>query len=223
MLTNYHVAGESSRIVCRLPTKEQIEAEVVVHDPLTDLSVLRLKLETRKDRNLPIPYARLGDSSRLAVGQPVLAMGNPLTLSSSMTLGIVGNPSRVFTSFTGADMEDQDLGEGQLTGLFTKWIQHDALILPGNSGGPLVNLRGEVVGINELGGNGVGFAIPSNLAGSRAQPGDDEPRRARDPPRLVRRDDLPGREDGREAGCAGLVAASRAGRPRRRVCSRATS
>ncbi len=164
VLTNFHVAGDSSRIVCRLPSKEQIEAEVVVHDPLTDLSVLRLKLETRKDRNLPIPYARLGDSSKLAVGQPVLAMGNPLTLSSSMTLGIVGNPSRVFTSFTGSDMEDQDLGEGQLTGLFTKWIQHDALILPGNSGGPLVNLRGEVVGINELGGGGVGFAIPSNLA-----------------------------------------------------------
>ena len=164
VLTNYHVAGESSHLLCRLPSKEQIEAEVVVHDPLTDLSVLRLKLETRKDRNLPIPYARLGDSSKLAVGQPVLAMGNPLTLSSSMTLGIVGNPSRVFTSFTGAEMEDQDLGDGQLTGLFTKWIQHDALILPGNSGGPLVNLRGEVVGINELGGGGVGFAIPSNLA-----------------------------------------------------------
>jgi len=164
ILTNYHVAGESSRLYCRLPSKEQIEAEVVAHDPLTDLSIIKLKLDTRKDRNLAIPFARLGDSSRLAVGQPVLAMGNPLTLSSSMTLGIVGNPSRVFTSFTGADMDDMDLGEGQVTGLFTRWIQHDALILPGNSGGPLVNLRGEVVGINELGGNGVGFAIPSNLA-----------------------------------------------------------
>ena len=58
----------------------------------------KLRLDTRRDKNLPIPFARLGDSSRLAVGQPVLAMGNPLTLSSSMTLGIVGNPSRVFTS-----------------------------------------------------------------------------------------------------------------------------
>jgi serine protease Do len=164
VLTNYHVAGESSNLVCRLPSKEAIEAEVVAHDPLTDLSVLRLKLETRKDKNLPIPFAKIGDSARLAVGEPVLAMGNPLTLSSSMTLGIVGNPSRVFTSFTGSDMDDMDLGEGQVTGLFTRWIQHDALILPGNSGGPLVNLRGEVVGINELGGSGVGFAIPSNLA-----------------------------------------------------------
>ena len=164
VLTNFHVAGDSTRLYCRLPSKEQIEAEVVVHDPLTDLSVIKLKLDTRRDRNLPIPYAKLGDSSQLGVGQPVLAMGNPLTLSSSMTLGIVGNPSRVFTSFTGSSMDEMDLGEGQMTGLFTKWIQHDALILPGNSGGPLVNLRGEVVGINELGGSGVGFAIPSNLA-----------------------------------------------------------
>ena len=90
-------------------------------------------------------------------------MGNPLSLSSSMTLGIVSNPKRVFSSFTGAEMQEMDLGEGQRTGIFTRWIQHDALILPGNSGGPLVNLRGEVVGINELGGSGVGFAIPSNL------------------------------------------------------------
>jgi len=164
VLTNYHVAGESAHLVCVLPTQEAIEAEVVAHDPLTDLSVLRLKLELRKDKNIIIPYARIGDSDQLAVGEQVLAMGNPLTLSSSMTLGIVGNPSRVFTSFTGSDMDDMDLGEGQLTGLFTRWIQHDALILPGNSGGPLVNLRGEVIGINELGGAGVGFAIPSNLA-----------------------------------------------------------
>jgi serine protease Do len=164
VLTNYHVAGETTRIVCRLPSKEAIEAEVVAHDPLTDLSILRLKLDTRKDPNLPVPYAKIGDSDLLQTGQPVLAMGNPLTLSSSMTLGIVGNPSRVFTSFTGSDMDQLDLGEGQVTGLFTRWIQHDALILPGNSGGPLVNLNGEVVGINELGGSGVGFAIPSNLA-----------------------------------------------------------
>jgi serine protease Do len=164
VLTNFHVAGETTRIVCTLPSRETIEAEVIAHDPLTDLSVLKLRLDKRVDSNRSIPFATVGDSDAIAVGDYVLAMGNPLTLSSSMTLGIVSNTKRVFTSFTGAELDEMDLGDGQVTGLFTRWIQHDALILPGNSGGPLVNLRGEVIGINELGGNGVGFAIPSNLA-----------------------------------------------------------
>ncbi len=165
VLTNYHVAGDAMRITCTLPNRERIEASVVAHDPLTDLSVLKLDLSSRTDANAPLPFATLGNSDDLKVGDYVLAMGNPMGLSSSMTLGIVSNPRRVFTSFTGAEAEELDLGEGQTTGIFTRWIQHDALILPGNSGGPLVNLRGEVVGINELGGNGVGFAIPSTLAG----------------------------------------------------------
>lgn len=164
VLTNYHVAADAVEILCRLPSNEAIPATVIAHDPLTDLSVLKLSLDKRRSADTPLPFARLGDSDALRTGDYVLAMGNPLTLSSSMTLGIVGNPSRVFTSFTGSDMDEMDLGGGQVTGLFTRWIQHDALILPGNSGGPLVNLRGEVVGINELGGTGVGFAIPSNLA-----------------------------------------------------------
>ncbi len=163
VVTNYHVAGDTTQIICRLPNKESIEAEVIAHDPLTDLSILKLKLETRKNRNIPIPFARLGDSDRLTTGDYVLAMGNPQSLSSSMTLGIVSNPKRVFASFTGAEMQEMDLPGGQATGKFTRWIQHDALILGGNSGGPLVNLRGEIIGINELGGSGVGFAIPSNL------------------------------------------------------------
>lgn len=164
VLTNFHVAGNTTRITCTLPTGEAIEASVVAHDPLTDLSVLKLLLEKRVDPTIPVPFATVGDSDALQVGDYVLAMGNPLTLSSSMTLGIVSNTKRVFTDFTGTEMEDLDLGDGEKTGLFTRWIQHDALILPGNSGGPLVNLRGEVIGINELGGSGVGFAIPSNIA-----------------------------------------------------------
>ncbi|MFH1998304.1 MAG: trypsin-like peptidase domain-containing protein, partial [Planctomycetota bacterium] len=164
VLTNFHVAGETTRITCTLPNRETIEADVIAHDPLTDLSVLKLKMDQRTDSTQSLPFATLGDSDPLQVGDYVLAMGNPMTLSSSMTLGIVSNTRRVFTSFTGAEMDEMELDEGQVTGLFTRWIQHDALILPGNSGGPLVNLRGEVVGINELGGNGVGFAIPSNLA-----------------------------------------------------------
>ncbi|MCU0723290.1 MAG: PDZ domain-containing protein [Planctomycetes bacterium] len=163
VLTNYHVAGNTTRILCTLPSREAIEARVIAHDPLTDISVLQLKMEKRKDPNVPVPFASLGDSDALRVGDHVLAMGNPMALSSSMTLGIVSNPRRAFTSFTGSDMEEMDLGSGERTGLFTLWVQHDALLLGGNSGGPLVNLNGEVVGINELGGNGVGFAIPSNL------------------------------------------------------------
>ena len=100
----------------------------------------------------------------LEVGDPVLALGNPFALSSSVTLGIVSNPRRVFTDFTGSELSDMQLDGGETTGWFTQWIQHDALILPGNSGGPLVNLAGEVVGINELGGGGIGFAIPARVA-----------------------------------------------------------
>ena len=160
VLTNFHVAGHTTHITCTLSDGEALEARVVADDPLSDLSVLKLRLDGRA----PLPWAVLGDSDTLTVGDPVLAMGNPLMLSSSMTLGIVSNTHRVFTDFTGTEMEDMALDEGEKTGTFTRWIQHDALILPGNSGGPLVNLRGEVVGINELGGDGVGFAIPSNLA-----------------------------------------------------------
>lgn len=163
ILTNFHVAGHTTRITCTLPNGERIGADVVAHDALTDLSVLKLRLEERTTSTEPLPFATLGNSDALSVGDYVLAMGNPLTLSSSLTLGVVSNTKRVFTDFTGTEISNQDLPEGERTGVFTRWIQHDALILPGNSGGPLVNLRGEVVGINELGGSGVGFAIPSNL------------------------------------------------------------
>lgn len=164
VLTNYHVVKNTTRVVCTLPTGERIETTVLAHDPLTDLSVLKLRTEKRANPKAPLPYAKLGDSDRLQSGDPVLAMGNPLMLSSSVTLGIVSNPRRVFTDFTSTQLEEMELDSGERTGMFTRWIQHDALILPGNSGGPLVNLRGEVVGINELGGAGLGFAIPSNIA-----------------------------------------------------------
>jgi len=157
LLTNYHVAGNSVRIQATLSDGRVLEADVVAHDPLTDLSVLRLQ-----DGAAHFQPARFADSPP-EVGEPVLALGNPLTLSSSVTLGIISNARRVFTDFTGTDLEDLDV-EGEPTGLFTQWIQHDALILPGNSGGPLVDLAGRIVGINELGGNGIGFAIPGAMA-----------------------------------------------------------
>lgn len=160
VLTNYHVAGDALDIRATLTSGEVLDAEVVAHDPLTDLSVLRLvAAEGRR-----FAAAALAPADVLEVGDPVLAMGNPLALSSSVSLGIVSNPRRVFTDFAGSQLEEMDFATGERTGLFTRWIQHDALILPGNSGGPLVDLEGRVVGINELGGSGFGFAIPAGVA-----------------------------------------------------------
>jgi serine protease Do len=162
LLTNYHVAGRAERIAATLASGEIVDAEVVGHDALTDLSVLRLDLSRRPPGAPPLVPARFR-AGEPAVGEPVLALGSPLTLASSVTLGIVSNTRRVFTDITGTRLEEMEL-EGEPTGLFTLWIQHDALILPGNSGGPLVDLDGRIVGINELGGAGVGFAIPAPLA-----------------------------------------------------------
>ena len=162
VVTNYHVAGEGARITCTLPSGEAIEAEIVAADAPTDLCILKLEMDKRDDPTVPIPFATVGESDQLEVGDHILAMGNPLSMSSSMTLGIVSNKKRVFTDFTGTEIQDFQFAGGQATGIYNQWIQHDALILPGNSGGPLVNLKGEVVGINTRGGNGVGFAIPSH-------------------------------------------------------------
>lgn len=161
VLTNFHVAGHTTRLRCTLTDGAVLDADVVVHDPLTDLSVLKLRLG---GRSAPLRPSSLAVDAELAVGDPVLALGNPFALASSVTLGIVSNPRRVFTDFSGSELSDMQLDGGESTGWFTQWIQHDALILPGNSGGPLVNLAGEIVGINELGGGGIGFAIPARVA-----------------------------------------------------------
>lgn len=163
VLTNYHVASDAVRLFCTLSTGERMEAEALYHDALTDLSVLRLKLPPNAPQR-EFPYAPLGDSDALKTGDYVLAMGNPLLLASSVTLGIVSNPKRVFLNPFNLEIEGAEFERGDRSGMLTRWIQHDALILPGNSGGPLVNLQGEVVGINQLGGSGLGFAIPSRIA-----------------------------------------------------------
>ncbi|MEO8277249.1 MAG: PDZ domain-containing protein [Thermoanaerobaculia bacterium] len=170
VLTNFHVAGHSTRIRCTLTDGRIFEADVVAHDPLTDLSVLKLRLDAGHGNggggsaSADLRPARLAVDAKVAIGDPVLALGNPFALSSSVTLGIVSNAHRVFTDFTGSELTDVELDGGETTGWLTQWIQHDALILPGNSGGPLVNLSGEVIGINELGGGGIGFAIPARVA-----------------------------------------------------------
>lgn len=163
VLTNYHVAEDAVRLFCTLSSGERYEARVLFNDPLTDLSVLQIRLpENAPPRKFP--FAALGDSDALNTGDYVLSMGNPLLLSSSVTLGIVSNPRRVFVNPISSEIEEAEFERGDRSGMLTRWIQHDALILPGNSGGPLVNLKGEVVGINQLGGAGLGFAIPSRIA-----------------------------------------------------------
>ena len=163
VVTNQHVTSDGKKFKCTLTDQREVSADLVGEDPLTDLAVLKLHLgELGDDHTLPV--AEFGDSGRLLVGDYVMAMGSPFSLSRSVTLGIVSNTERVFGGeFGGDEVEEMELDEGQRTGLFTNWIQHDAPINPGNSGGPLVNLKGEVVGVNELGGDGMGFAIPSNL------------------------------------------------------------
>lgn len=160
-VTNHHVAGNARRMICTLASGEQIGADLVGTDPATDIAVIRLRVEERRVSAPPLPYARLGDSNGVSVGDYVLAMGNPMMRSNSVSLGIVSNNRRVHM---------MGVMDGEVVGSMLLWIQHDALIMGGNSGGPLVDLSGTVVGINESGfgdprGGGMfGMAVPANAA-----------------------------------------------------------
>ena len=148
VITNNHVVGDNVReITVALSDKREARGRIIGTDAATDIALLKIDV-----RGLPsIPW---GDSSRLQVGEWVLAIGSPFQLSQTVTAGIVSATGRANVGF--ADYED--------------FIQTDAAINPGNSGGALVNTRGELVGINtgifsQSGGyQGVGFAVPSNLA-----------------------------------------------------------
>src|ERR1022692_3962336 len=144
LITNHHVAGHAARIVCTLWNREEVEAELIGTDPLTDIAVLKLKPESPRQF---VP-ARFGDSARLRVGDAVLAMGSPMALSQSVTLGIISNVEMIMPRMFGNQGRFQLDGED--VGSLIRWIAHDAAIYPGNSSGPLVNLRGEIVGINEI-------------------------------------------------------------------------
>ncbi|HTZ18449.1 MAG TPA: PDZ domain-containing protein [Dissulfurispiraceae bacterium] len=157
IITNHHVVGNSKQIYCSLSDHREIEAELIGTDPMTDIAVIKLKYDGKG----AFPFAHFGDSSVLRVGDPVLAMGSPYALSQSVTMGIVSNteltmPS-AFWPFNKVRIEGEDVGSN------VRWIGHDAQIFPGNSGGPLVNLKGEIIGINEV-SLGIGGAIPGNLA-----------------------------------------------------------
>ena len=157
ILTNHHVAGRATRITVRLADRQELRATLVGTDPLADLAVLKIDRKHLRNPEAPLPVAKFGDSSALEVGDTVLAMGSPAGLSQSVTQGIVANTEMIAPG--GALRLD-----GEAVGELVRWIGHDAVIFPGNSGGPLVNLKGEIIGVNEVGIGSLGGAIPSNLA-----------------------------------------------------------
>ena len=162
VLTNNHVVERAEKVTCFLEDQQEVPATVVGRDPETDVAVIKLDLARVKGR---LPYAELGDSSKVAVGEHVMAMGSPLGLARSVSFGVVSSVDRYLP-------EDQ-MPAGAATGLYNTWIQTDAAINPGNSGGPLVDLQGRVIGINSRAvpvfGENVGFAIPINLVKETAR------------------------------------------------------
>ncbi|HEX3797695.1 MAG TPA: PDZ domain-containing protein [Verrucomicrobiae bacterium] len=161
IITNHHVAGHAVRMFCTLWNREEIEAELIGTDPLTDISIIKLKPETPRE----FKSVTFGDSSAMHVGDNVLAMGSPMALSQSVTLGILSNTEMVMPRFFGPG--SQFRLDGEDVGSLVRWFAHDAAIYGGNSGGPLVNLRGDIIGINEI-SFGLSGAIPGNLAKSIA-------------------------------------------------------
>jgi len=162
IITNHHVAGHAKQIKVTFADKREYEAELVGTDALTDIAIIKLLPE----EPVTLEPVAFGDSAAVRVGDFVLAMGSPLALSQSVTLGIVSNTEVVLP----ASMRRRGGGfelDGENVGALVRWIGHDAVIFPGNSGGPLVNLDGEVIGINEI-SLGLGGAIPGNLARSVA-------------------------------------------------------
>ncbi len=160
VLTNCHVTEDGDFFRGYLHDGSQLEAVLVGQDPLTDLAVIRLNLAQLPAGAPPLPVAQFGDSAALRVGEEVFALGSPGFLAQSVTQGVVSNPSLVLPEQTVGKM----MLRGEDVGQFVRWVLHDARIFGGNSGGPLVNTRGEVVGINEIGVVGLSGAIPSNLA-----------------------------------------------------------
>ena len=148
VITNHHVVKDAEEITVRLNDDREYEAELIGDDPETDIAVIQIDADNLTE--LPI-----ADSDKLRVGDFVVAIGNPFGLRQTVTSGIVSG-----------------LGRHGLGNRYEDFIQTDASINPGNSGGALVNLEGELVGINSAilsrtGGNiGIGFAIPSNLVNS---------------------------------------------------------
>ena len=164
VVTNHHVAGKASRLTCRLADGQELPATLVGTDPLADIAVVQLDLSRRKGGE-PLPVAAWGDSDAVRVGDTVMAMGCPMAVSQSVTLGIVSNTRMIVPGMFWPFTFKLD---GEEVGTLVRWLAHDAVIYGGNSGGPLVDLSGRIVGINEIGLGSLGGAIPANLAASVA-------------------------------------------------------
>ena len=147
VVTNNHVIAEADEVLLTFQDNTKLPAEIVGRDPKTDLALLKVKSDT------PLPEVRFGNSDALRVGDWVVAVGNPFGLGGTVTAGIVSARGR-------------NINQGP----FDDFIQTDAAINRGNSGGPLFNTKGEVVGISSAifsptgGSVGIGFAVPSSLA-----------------------------------------------------------
>jgi len=147
IITNNHVIENADEIEIGFANKKTLVAKLIGRDPDTDMAVLKVESDD------PLPFVRFGDSDRAEVGDWVIAIGNPLGFGGSVSAGIISARNR-------------DISAGS----YDDFIQTDAAINRGNSGGPLFNLRGEVVGVNTAivspsgGSIGIGFSIPSNLA-----------------------------------------------------------
>ncbi len=144
IITNNHVVERATDIKVILQNGDSFEADIIGTDPKSDLALLKIEPETR------LPAVRFGNSDNLEIGDWVLAIGNPFGLGHTVTSGIISAKGR-------------SLGLGS----YDDFLQTDAAINPGNSGGPLFNFQGEVIGVNSAiiaGGQGIGFAIPINMA-----------------------------------------------------------
>lgn len=146
ILTNYHVVDEATRIIVGLQSGEKYRGKVIGVDSATDVAVIKI------DAPQDLPTVTLGDSNAAQVGDWVLAMGSPFGLDQTVTAGIISKKER----------------ESPYFNVFQRFLQTDAAINRGNSGGPLVNMRGEVIGMNSQIAtstgdyNGIGFALPAN-------------------------------------------------------------
>ena len=147
IVTNNHVIAEADSIVVRFQDDHELPAVVLGRDPKTDLAVLKVESPT------PLPYLKIGDSTKIRVGDWVIAIGNPFGLGGSVSAGIISARARDIRS-----------------GPYDDYLQTDAAINKGNSGGPMLNISGEVIGVNSAifsptgGSIGIGFAVPTSLA-----------------------------------------------------------